>query len=152
NPYWELNKNSKDASSKRAIANMKVGWDILDNLRFEVRGNIDYNIFERDFRYAAGGNSVSVSPNGTWNYVKYNDQSIYTDGILTYNETWGDISLNALAGAAYQKNIFNDGMSVANGTVALQYPNFSRSPTCPITSCSTKRLIGRSNKGFLVTY
>mgnify|MGYP000861485340 CR=1 FL=1 len=124
NPYWELNKNSKDASSKRAIANMKVGWDILDNLRFEVRGNIDYNIVERDFRYAAGGNSVSVSPNGTWNYVKYNDQSIYTDGILTYNETWGDISLNALAGAAYQKNIFNDGMSVANGTVALQYPNF----------------------------
>src|SRR5690606_26503370 len=87
-------------------------------------GNIDYNIVERDFRYAAGGNSVSVSPNGTWNYVKYNDQSIYTDGILTYNETWGDISLNALAGAAYQKNIFNDGMSVANGTVALQYPNF----------------------------
>src|SRR5690606_4689484 len=90
NPYWELNKNSKDASSKRAIANMKVGWDILDNLRVEVRGNIDYNIDERDFRYAAGGNSVSVSPNGTWNYVKHNDQSIYTDGILTYNETWGD--------------------------------------------------------------
>src|SRR5690606_23453227 len=124
NPYWELNKNSKDASSKRAIANMKVGWDILDNLRFEVRGNIDYNIVERDFRYAAGGNSVSVSPNVTWNYVKYNDQSIYTDGSLTYNETWGDISLNVLAVAAYQKNNFNDEMRFANGTVALQYPNF----------------------------
>src|SRR5690606_6739221 len=131
NPYWEINKNSKLSTSKRAIANMKVSWDILDNLKFEVRGTIDYNNVERDYRYAAGGHSVSVSPNGTWNYTKYNDQALYSDGILSYNEMFGDFSVNALAGLAYQKNIFNDGMSVNNGTVSLQYPNlytFSNMP------------------------
>jgi hypothetical protein len=78
----------------------------------------------RDNRWAAGGNSVSVSPNGTWSYTKYNDQALYADGIFTYNNTFGDYSLTALAGASYQKNTFNNGMNVGNGTIALMYPNF----------------------------
>ena len=49
---------------------------------------------------------------------------MYADGILTYNKNIGDFSLTGLAGASYQKNTFRDGMSVANGTTALQYPNF----------------------------
>jgi len=124
NPYWEINNDPKLETSKRAIANVKLAYEIATNLKFEVRGNIDYNDILRDFRYAAAGNSVSVSPNGTWNYTKYTDQALYTDGILTYNKTFGTISLNALAGVSYQKNTFNDGMNFNNGTVSLQYPNF----------------------------
>jgi outer membrane receptor protein involved in Fe transport len=124
NPFWELNNDPKIATSKRAIASVKLSYQIADGLKFEVRGNIDYNAIERDYRYAANGNSVSVSANGTWNYTKYVDQSIYTDGILTYNKNFGDFSLAALAGLAYQKNTFNDGMNVNNGTNPLQYPNF----------------------------
>lgn len=76
-----------------------------------------------DRRYAAAGNPVSVSPNGTWNYAEYTDQSIYTDGIFTYNRRFGKLGLNALAGVSYQENILYDGMTVNNGTVSLQYPN-----------------------------
>lgn len=123
NPYWEINKNTKQQSYKRLIANTKLSYDITENLKFEVRGNIDYNAIVRDYRYAAAGNSVSVSPNGTWNYSRYTDQSIYTDGILSYNKSIGEFSLNALVGASYQKNTYGDGMAVNNGTTALQYPN-----------------------------
>ncbi|CAG5019030.1 TonB-dependent receptor P3 [Dyadobacter sp. CECT 9275] len=123
NPYWEINKNPKLQSSKRIIANAKISYDILENLKFEVRGNIDYNNVLDDKRYAAAGNPVTVSPNGTWNYAKYTDQSIYTDGIFTYNKRFGKLSLNALAGLSYQENIYYDGMTVKNGTVSLQYPN-----------------------------
>ncbi|MCE7058975.1 SusC/RagA family TonB-linked outer membrane protein [Dyadobacter sp. CY343] len=123
NPYWELNKNPKLQTYRRIIANMKLSYDILENLKFEVRGNIDYNNVLDDKRYAAGGNSVSVSPNGTWAYNKYTDQAIYTDGILSYNTNFGDFSVNALAGLSFQKNTYFDGLSVANGTVSLQYPN-----------------------------
>lgn len=131
NPYWELHKNPKLQTYNRLIANMKVSYDIAENLKFEIRGNIDYNNVLDDKRYAAGGNSVSVGPNGTWNYAKYNDQSIYTDGILTYNKYFGEFSLNALVGMSYQKNKYYDGMSVNNGTNTLQYPNiftFSNMP------------------------
>ena len=124
NPYWELYNDPKLNTSYRAIASLKLSWDISKNLKFDVRGNIDYNDKVNDYRYAAAGNSVSVSPNGTWNYSKYNDKSIYTDGILSYNNKFGNLSLTALAGASYQHNLLNDGMSVNNGTVSLMYPNF----------------------------
>jgi len=124
NPFWEINNNSKLNTSMRVIASLKLSWDIAKNLRFDVRGNIDYNDKLNDYRYAAAGNSVSVSPNGSWNYSKYNDNALYTDGILSYNNKFGNFSLTALAGASWQHNILNDGMSVSNGTVSLQYPNF----------------------------
>lgn len=124
NPYFEINNNSKLAINNRVIANVKLSYDIAKHIKFETRANIDYNDVLYDNRYAAAGNSVSVSPNGSWSYTKYKDQSLYADGIFTYNNKFGDFSLTGLLGASYTKNTFNDGMNVANGTVALQYPNF----------------------------
>ncbi len=124
NPFWELYNDPQIATSKRAIASLKLSYQIADGLKFEVRGNIDYNTVERDYRFAANGNSVSVSSNGKWDYTKYTDQSIYTDGILTYSKNFGNFSLAALAGLAYQKNDFGNGISVNNNTTPLQYPNF----------------------------
>lgn len=123
NPFWELNKDPKLQKSSRVIANVKASWDIIPHLKFEARGNIDYNNVTRDNRYAAGGNSVTVSSTGTWSYTRYVDQSLYTDGIFTYNNTFGKFNLTALAGVSYQKNNFNDGLSFGNGTQAMLYPN-----------------------------
>jgi len=124
NPYFELNNNSKLATNNRVIANMKLAYDVMDHVKFETRANIDYNDVLYDNRYVAGGNSVSVSPNGSWSYTKYKDQSLYADAILTYNNNFGNFSVTGLLGASYQNNTYGDGMNVANGTIPLQYPNF----------------------------
>ena len=124
NPYFELNNNSKLATNNRVIANMKLAYDVMNHVKFETRANIDYNDVLYDNRYVAGGNSVSVSPNGSWSYSKYKDQSLYADAILTYNNNFGNFSVTGLLGASYQNNTFGDGMNVANGTIPLQYPNF----------------------------
>jgi len=123
NPFWELNNDPKLQKSSRVIASVKASWDIMPHLRFEARGNIDYNNVTRDSRYAAGGNSVTVSTTGSWSYSRYVDQSLYSDGILTYNNTFGNLSLTALGGVSYQKNHFNDGLTFGNGTTAMLYPN-----------------------------
>ncbi|KAA9039445.1 SusC/RagA family TonB-linked outer membrane protein [Ginsengibacter hankyongi] len=124
NPFWELNSDSKLQTSNRVIADVKISYEIAKNFNFQVRGNIDYNDVILDNRYAADGNSVSVSPNGTWSYTSYTDKALYADGILTYDNTFGNFSLTGLAGVSYQKNNFNDGMNVGNGTTSLRYPNF----------------------------
>ncbi|WP_230145502.1 MULTISPECIES: SusC/RagA family TonB-linked outer membrane protein [unclassified Pedobacter] len=124
NPYWELNNDPKLSTSNRVIATAKASYAFLPHFKFDVRGNIDYNDRLLDYRYAAGGNSVSVSPNGTWNYAKYNDKALYSDAILSYDNTFGKFSLNSVLGASIQDYTFNDGMTFANGTVPLQYPNF----------------------------
>jgi len=124
NPYWELNKDPKLATTNRVIASIKAAYDLTNHLKFEARANIDYADKIFDNRFAAGGNSVTVSPTGSWSYSRYTDKALYADGILSYNNTFGKISVTAIGGASYQKNTFNDGMNVANGTIPLQYPNF----------------------------
>jgi TonB-linked SusC/RagA family outer membrane protein len=125
NPFWELNSDTKLAKTNRVIASVKASYDLARHLKFEARANIDYADKVFDNRFLAGGNSVSVSANGAWAYNKYTDQSLYTDGIFNYTNTFGDVSLTAIAGASYQKNTFNDGMNVSNGGAqyTLMYPN-----------------------------
>jgi len=124
NPYWELYNDPKLTTSNRVIATAKASYAFLPHFRFDVRGNIDYNDRLLDYRYAAGGNSVSVSSNGSWNYTKYNDKALYGDAIVNYDNTFGKFSLNSVLGASIQDYTFNDGMTFSNGTVPLQYPNF----------------------------
>lgn len=124
NPYWELYNDPKLSTSNRVIASAKASYAFLPHFKFDVRGNIDYNDRLLDYRYAAGGNSVSVSSNGTWNYAKYNDKALYGDAILSYDNTFGKFSLNGVLGGSIQDYTFNDGMTFANGTTPLQYPNF----------------------------
>lgn len=123
NPYWELYKDPKLATTSRVIGSVKAAYDLTKHFKFEARGNIDYADKVFDNRFAAGGNSVTVSPTGTWSYARYTDQALYADGIFSYNNTFGDISLTAIAGASYQKKSFNNGLNVGNGTTAMQYPN-----------------------------
>ncbi|HPT21004.1 MAG TPA: SusC/RagA family TonB-linked outer membrane protein [Bacteroidales bacterium] len=123
NPYWEIYKNPKLNEKYRVVASLKASWDIAKGLKFDIRGNIDYADNLHDYRYAAGGNSVSVSPNGKYDYSKTNDKAVYTDAILSYNTKISDFTLNAIAGFSYQENILNNGMSVNNGTTSLMYPN-----------------------------
>ncbi|GAA4211380.1 TonB-dependent receptor [Pedobacter jeongneungensis] len=124
NPYWELYNDPKLSTSNRVIATAKASYAFLPHFKFDVRGNIDYNDKLLDYRYAAGGNPVSVSSNGTWNYTKYNDKALYGDAILSYDNTFGKFNLNSVLGGSIQDYTFNDGMTFANGIVPLQYPNF----------------------------
>ncbi len=124
NPYWLINNNTKLNTSYRVIASLKLSWDIAKGLKFDIRGNIDYNDVLRDYRYAGGGNSVSVGTHGRLDYQEWNDNSTYTDGILSYNSRFGNFSLTALLGASYQHNVFHNGMSVNNSSNSLMYPNY----------------------------
>ncbi|PVD52123.1 SusC/RagA family TonB-linked outer membrane protein [Terrimonas sp.] len=149
NPYWLINKNTKLAKTNRVIANAKAAYDFTDHLKFEARANIDYANKLFDNRYAAGGNSVSVSSNGAWEYSKYTDQSLYTDGILSYNNKINNISIAAVVGAAYQKMNFSDGMNVSNqgATYTLQYPNVFTFANMPYQVIFNKTLSTVSKQG-----
>jgi len=125
NPYWILNEDSKLDKTNRVIANLKASYEITKQLKFEIRGNIDYADKVQDYRYAAGSNNVSVQPTGKWNYANYNDQSVYTDALLSYNNKFGNLSLSGMLGASYQKNNFTNGISAnSNAGNGLIFPNF----------------------------
>lgn len=123
NPFWTINKQPRLDMTKRVIASLNIEYQITDKLKFQARGSYDYANKSFDQRYYAGSNKVNVSTNGRWDYKKYDDKQLYTDGIFTYQNDFGDLSLNAILGASYQVSIYGDGISVDNGTNALRYPN-----------------------------
>lgn len=123
NPYWVLNKQPREDLTKRVIASLTVDYQITDKLKFQARGSYDYANKTYDQRYYAGSNTVNTSRNGRWNYKQFVDKQLYTDGIFTYQDKFGDISLSAVAGASYQEAVYGDGVSVDNTTNNLRYPN-----------------------------
>ena len=123
NPYWIINNEPSVDLAKRIISSVAVEYDITKKLKFQVRGNYDLAVKSYEQKHAASSNITNVSQNGRWNYLKFQDESIYSDGILTYQDKFGNFSLNAVLGASYQSYVLGDGVSVDNGTVNLLYPN-----------------------------
>ena len=123
NPYWLINKQPKTDLTKRVIASLTLDYQITDKLKFQARGSYDYANKTYEQKFYAGGNTVNISDNGRWSYKKYTDKQLYTDGIFTYQNEFGDLSLSAVAGASYQESVYGDGISVDNGTNNLLYAN-----------------------------
>ncbi len=123
NPYWIVNKQPKTDLTKRVISNVALNYEISKKLRIQVRGNYDYAEKSFEQQHAAGSNRSNVHENGRWDYRKYNDELIYTDGILSYNDKFGDFSLSLLAGASYEKSTYGVGVSVNTGGTGLRYAN-----------------------------
>jgi len=132
NPYWLLNNQPKTDLTKRVIASITAEYEISKNLKFQTRGSYDYAEKSYEQRFYAGGNGTNISENGRWSYKKYDDELIYTDGLFTYQNKFGDFSLNGVLGASYQRSVYGNGVSVDNGTNSLLYPNvfnFQNLPT-----------------------
>lgn len=132
NPYWLINKQPKEDITKRVIASVTLDYEITKNLKFQARGSYDYSEKSFEQKFYAGGNSTNISENGRWSYQKYNDELAYTDAIFTYNNKFGNFSLNGVLGASYQQSVYGKGVSVDNGTNSLFYANefnFQNLPT-----------------------
>ena len=123
NPAWILNNEPREDKTKRAIASLSVDWDISEKVKFAVRGNADLSLKTFEQQHAAGSNQTNVHANGRWDYRDYTDELWYTDALLTYNDNFGDVSLNLLGGASYQKTLYGYGVSVNTGSNGLVFPN-----------------------------
>jgi len=146
NPYWLLNKESQVHENKRVIGSLNLDYKLSDKLSVSARGNYDFADKRAEEQQSAGGNTTTVHPNGSWTYAKWNDELIYTDAILNYNDNFGDFSLGVIAGGSYQRTVFGQGVSVpGSAQFGLQYANeffFQNIGTnVPVNSTLSSRLI-----------
>jgi TonB-linked SusC/RagA family outer membrane protein len=124
NPYWIVNREPREDHTKRLIASLDINYDITEKLSLAVRGNYDYADKTYDQQHSGTSNTTNVHPNGTWEYRKYTDELAYTDALLRYGDSWGDFSLDLVAGASYQKTVYGKGLSIPQtANFGLVYPN-----------------------------
>lgn len=132
NPYWLINKQPRTDLTKRVIASVTADYQITSKLKFQTRASYDYAVKSYEQKYYAGGNSVNISENGRWFYKKYDDKMMYADGMFSYQNNFGNFSINGVLGASYQETVVGNGVEVDNGTNALFYANefsFQNLPT-----------------------
>ena len=123
NPWFLLEGQPSVNLTKRAIASVNLNYQFNEKVSVAVRGNLDYADKLQETRYASGGNTTNVHPNGRWDYSKFQDQLTYVDAILRYDDNFGDLNLGVIGGATYQKRVYGLGVSVNTGTNGLLYPN-----------------------------
>ena len=138
NPWWLTNMNERENSGQRLIGSANITWDITSNLNLRVTGSIDYSNSHSEFRQWGGGNTTNVHPNGTWSYNQGTNKQQYSDAVLTYDNNFGDISLNALVGVSYRENGGGRSVSGSNSaTNGLNLPNVFRLANLPHQSTVT---------------
>ena len=116
NPYWLMNNQPKEDKVQRAIGSVNLAYQISEKLSLKARASYDFANKSYEQQHAAGSNQTNTGSNGRWDYKKFNDELFYSDAILSFNDNYGDFSVNAIAGASLQQTTFGSGVNVTTGS------------------------------------
>lgn len=123
NPYWILNNNRSENSKKRLIGNVAISYELNDKIDFQVRGNYDYSRSQFDQKIQAGTTGALAPKNGRYRMGDFTSSMLYTDGLFTYSDNFGDFDIDATLGGSYQRTVIGKGISADSGTKGLKYAN-----------------------------
>ena len=99
NPYWLLNMVNTQQDESRLFGTLQANIDIYEGLTFQARVNYSQLRYKnRTLRYA-----TTFIPDTMDDYGRFWDSNektteLYTDYLLSYNNTFGDYSVSATAG------------------------------------------------------
>ncbi len=99
NPYWTRYKNFQDDRRDRVYGFAGITYDFTDYLSFSGKLMLDNYSESQNERIAVG----SVDPSYFSNFTR-NVSEVNYEAMLRFNKTFGDISLNALAGFNARQN------------------------------------------------
>jgi TonB-linked SusC/RagA family outer membrane protein len=109
NPWFTVNENINTFSKIRPYGNVKLSWDITDDLSVMARIGGFNESYITDNRTAKSEKSL---PNGGYAYLGRNFQEINTDFLINYKKTVSVFSFDASAGG----NLFFQNDNFANIT------------------------------------
>ena len=118
NPYFNLYNNTNEYGRDRLIGKGSLWVKPTDWLKFEGRAGYDYynsDTFQKCL-YS------SDCPNGWFNEVVDSRRELNLDFIAYFDKTFGDININALAGANYRDMTWKMNSMGANKSYGLTVP------------------------------
>ena len=115
NPYWIINKTPSQDKRYRALSNLTLSWKFNEYFTLAARGNVDFISDAYEKKMYAGTDASLAQTNGRYISDLSHSLSVYGDVMLTYRQTFGDVAVNASAGASIKddsgKNIGIDSYS-----------------------------------------
>lgn len=109
NPYWILNRNTRDDSRDRAFTSLSLKYTLAPWLSVQARGNYDLAVDDYESRYYASTHNSIADANGRYIWSRNKDKVAYGDILLLFNkELSQDLTLNATFGGVINDARVND--------------------------------------------
>ena len=138
NPYWVVNENPNHDEKDRIIAFFNPEIKILPSLRFIGRLGADMYWWE-GYEFNNIGSVIADNPNGYLRTFNTWQQNLNVEGLLSYEKTFGDFSLSALAGANMYDSKFENRQQSLNSLLQPGLINLSNAREFPNVSQNIRR-------------
>lgn len=130
NPYWSRYMCYQNDTRNRIYGNLGASYKILPSLKFQYKAYLDFFVDKEYERNAVGSQEQSA-----YNEISRQQYELNHEFTLTYNETFGDFSVNALAGANLMKRHYEYLYAETVGGLAIaEFYNLKNSISSPTSS------------------
>ena len=134
NPWWLINKTPNQDERYRGTFNLSLKYKFNDQFSLQARGSADFVRDYSDIKYYAGTSAVLVGANGRYNQTQSHSLNTYGDILLTYQQTFGDLAVNASVGTSIS-DYYGKGTRFDNGSsCTLVIPNVFTLANMPLNS------------------
>ncbi len=100
NPYWLIHENNRTNLEDRAYGYISSSFQILKSLRAQARFSMDRSRTKyTDSRMATTQYPTAMMDRGIYSEGSSSSHEFYLDGMLSYDDTFGDFSVSATGGA-----------------------------------------------------
>ena len=127
NPYWNLNRNTRQDKNEKLLATMGLTFKVNDWLSLQTRGTYDRSQLNFDSQIAAGSKVGALAPpNGRYIFNEQEITQLYGDVILNISKQLGKISINGNLGAITTRTAteaFNGDSGVGAEAGGLRFAN-----------------------------
>ena len=106
NPYWTMENVENESRKKRMMGYAQAVYDITDHLTFKVKAGTDF--YSNKFYDISGVSNVLEDRPGRMIERNIDVSEENYEGLLSYNNTFGDFSVSANIGANKMKHQFRE--------------------------------------------
>ena len=99
NPYWSRYMCYQNDTRNRIYGNLGVSYQIIPQLKFSYKANLDFFVDKQFERNAVGSQEQSA-----YSEISRQQYELNHEFLLTYKQDFGQFSVNALAGANLMRN------------------------------------------------
>jgi len=123
NPWWVVNRISRQNVRNRIIAGLTAKWDVTSWFSLQARTSLDANADREEVKmHATTDVSLAGNKNGLYEYGQSTGSMLYSDVLANFNKQFGDFSLNVSLGGSVTdsrshslySSSYNSGLSYAN--------------------------------------
>ncbi len=138
NPYWSLNKNTNSVQKNRVFGKTSLFIKPTEFLKFEGRMGLDYYDSQMNPITTYRSNEV-MAGRGRWDggwfrLINQKNTEVNLDFITYFNKYFGELSVNALAGANYRNLKWSQNIIGANSLTVPDLFTISNAKGSPFTN------------------